>query len=197
MQEFEPMRKEATISSENQNKTTLVIQDIPSEIAYRTIMSAITRGNFSMDETKNDVNERLGYRSSKENQESEIYYHTPKQNIDLNEDLGGKSRPLHSVTEKRDHNPVWQKVESPNFAILEECRCCDCGRVFAHRIKDGEKNQIFTDFSTVEEIFANDLANETKDSMSFDGETYDEMSSHGCINTPEESIPSEDTHRTR
>lgn len=179
MQEFEPMRKEATISSENQNKTTLVIQDVPSEIAYRTIMSAITRGNFSMDEAKNDVNEKLGYRSSKENQEPEIYYHTSEQNIDLNEDPG-------------------EKVESPNFAILEKCRCCDCGRVFAHRIKDGEKNQIFTDFNTVENIFVNHFGNVSIQSIPVDEEIYDETLNHECENTPDDMMPPEDqTHRTR
>lgn len=151
-----------------------------------------------MDEAKNDVNEKLGYRSSKENQEPEIYYHTSEQNIDLNEDPGGKNRPLHSVTEKRDHNLVWQKVESPNFAILEECRCCDCGRVFAHRIKDGEKNQIFTDFNTVENIFVNHFGNVSIQSIPVDEEIYDETPNHECENTSDDMMPPEDqTHRTR
>lgn len=57
MQEFEPIRKNPTISSENQAKTTLVIQNIPSDIAYETIMTAISRGNLSTDKVRHDINE--------------------------------------------------------------------------------------------------------------------------------------------
>lgn len=188
MQELEPIRKNPTISSENQAKTTLIIQDVPSDIAYKTIMTAITRGPLSMDEVRDEINERLGYKSNND-KEPEIYYHESEQN---NEPIH-----LHTITEQRAHNLVWQKVESPEFTILEECRCCDCGHVFAHRIKDEEKDQIFTDFNSVERIFANSLANEIKHSMPFDGETYEEMPTHGCVNTPVEITSSEETHRTR
>ncbi len=189
MQELEPIKKDATISSENQVKTTLVIQDIPSEIAYKTIMTAILRGNFSIDEVRDDVNERLGYTSSKDI-EPEIYYYESQQN-------NGPIH-LHTITEPRAHNLVWQKVESPEFTILEECRCSDCGRVFAHRTKDGEKEQIFTDFNAVERIFTNDISNEVEHDVPFDEEIHDETPDHGYENTPDDTSPQEEqTHRTR
>lgn len=189
MQEFEPIRKNPTISSENQAKTTLVIQNIPSDIAYETIMTAISRGNLSTDKVRHDINEKLGYTSSKDI-EPEIYYHESQQN---NEPIH-----LHTITEQRAHNLVWQKVESPEFTILEECRCCDCGHVFAHRIKDEEKEQIFTDFGAVERIFANDVSNEVEHNVPFDEKIYDETSDHGYENTPDDTSPQEEqTHRTR
>lgn len=189
MQELEPIRKNPTISSENQAKTTLIIQDVPSDIAYKTIMTAITRGPLSMDEVRDEINERLGYKSNND-KEPEIYYHESEQN---NEPIH-----LHTTAEQLDHHLVWQKVESPEFTILEDCRCCDCGRVFAHRIKDGEKEQIFTDFNSVERIFANDVSNEVEHNMPFDEKIYDETSDHGYENTQDDTSPQEEqTHRTR
>lgn len=132
MQELEAQRKESTLPSNNQVTTTLVIQNVPSEIAYETIMKGIESGNYaSREEIQTAVDEGLGDRSAR-----------PKKYPDL----GIINEEIHL------HNVEWEKVNDDEM-ITEICRCKECGAIVAHKVHSSHSNQIFTEYEHVNSLF--------------------------------------------
>lgn len=146
MQEFEPQRKSAEMPYNNTTTTTLVIQDVPSEIAYKTIMLAMVKGKHA---TKEEI---------QDNVRGKMY---PEEKIEKQlENFPQESRLLN--TPISEHTFVWEERRNGE-QIIEECRCSGCGIVIGHRLRSQNGEQLFTDYNKVSSVFHSYLDKGSRD----------------------------------
>lgn len=150
MEEFKPVRRTSDMPSNNLTTTTLIIQDVPSDIAYRTIMGAFQEGRLA---TKEEIKEALGIPIEKttetEMQKETNNFHQEERNIFSYEERNIISHEYKEI----EHNLSWRQIGKTNGQIIQECRCCDCGAILGHRILSEGKEQLLTDFETVKDLF--------------------------------------------
>lgn len=131
MEELKPQRKETNLPQNNQVTTTLIIKDVPSNIAYKKVMEGIISGNWT---TKEDIQYAI--------------------NVGLGE-IKPEQKPaetLNNMERTETHNAEWHKVDGDS-EITEVCRCKDCGAILAHRIRKETGEQLFVDFERVSPMF--------------------------------------------
>lgn len=112
MQELEPIQKEAVLPSNNQTTTTLIIDNIPSEIAYKIITGDYARGLFP---TKEELKTQYERTVNPEPIDSEI------EKTKRNEEYAR-------------HTPIWTKSEAEKKLI---CICKDCGAIIGIENEQG------------------------------------------------------------
>ncbi len=143
MKELEPTREETTLKSNGQTTSTLVIENVPSELAYHFVTGNYEKGHFP---TKEEVIESIECKK-----DESVKEHSYRSEADVVSEMvveqicnNREERLCH--VESIGHTPEWVMTEEGT----QVCRCQECGRILGYEKEHVHEFRI--DYATYQEF---------------------------------------------